>query len=290
MSKILMVGLPGTGKTTFLAALWHVVYWRKVPDSMELVELPDIRDYLVNISDNWTNCKEQIHTPTATEKLIELKLRNPSDGFQAEVVFPDLSGEWFRMQWEDRHWSKAYDQLARDSKGALIFIHPKKVREPQSITQVMELCEVLAEGEEPGDEQAVEQGIGSAMGVDWKPEFAPTQVQLIDLLQFLLFSPCVRATYRIAVVISAWDIVSALQLEPIEWLRQRLPMLHQFLAANVGVLEAKVFGISAQGGDLTRDEGKLKNTVEPSDRIVVQRGTISSHDITAPVRWVLTGR
>ena len=44
--QCLMAGLPGTGKTTFLAALWHVAKSHEVEGSMRLEKREGDQEYL----------------------------------------------------------------------------------------------------------------------------------------------------------------------------------------------------------------------------------------------------
>ena len=72
------------------------------------------------------------------------------------------------------------------------------------------------------------------------------------------------------------------------WLENELPLLNQFLESNRDLLEFKIFGISAQGGDYDGDKDKLQEEIHPSKRIIVQKetGEISS-DISLPIKWLL---
>src|SRR5690606_16707011 len=94
---------------------------------------------------------------------------------------------------------------------------------------------------------------------------------------------------RIAVVISAWDLVKESYRIPTDWLKRRLPLLHQFLLANRDRLPFKIFGISAQGAELSEDNSELQRHCRQSERIEVVsdvENEYGKHDITAPVKWV----
>ena len=52
--KILMVGLPGAGKTTYLAALWYVVnHPEEIKEALTLYCLPKNSKYLNMITVAW---------------------------------------------------------------------------------------------------------------------------------------------------------------------------------------------------------------------------------------------
>ena len=124
----------------------------------------------------------------------------------------------------------------------------------------------------------------------WDAKTSPSQVQLVDLLQFVLRRrpPTVL---RVGLIVSAWDLVRGQGLMPQQWCAARLPLLGQFLESNPGRLSAEYYGISAQGGVLPRDAERLRDFTHPSARIEVVVGIeqASSHDITLPVHRFARG-
>jgi hypothetical protein len=108
----------------------------------------------------------------------------------------------------------------------------------------------------------------------------------VDVLQFVMWLREERQLPRIALMISAWDLVTA-PLSPPEWLERRLPLLSQFLMASVRDRELRVYGISAQGGDLQRDRAALQLARNASERIRVIEGRKEHHDLSAPIKWLL---
>lgn len=80
-------------------------------------------------------------------------------------------------------------------------------------------------------------------------KYATYQSKLVDLLQI---SRRFRGTdpQKLAVVISAWDLCALEGFNPEEWLKERLPLLHQYLHANDDVCPFEIYGISAQGQSL----------------------------------------
>lgn len=284
MTKQLLVGLPSTGKTTFLAALWNVVESEEVPGSLQLERLEGDMEYLNSIREQWLTYAEVRRTPTGSTELVSMRLKDPVNGAAADLYLPDLAGETFREQWIQRRWDAEFADTAEGAEGILLFVHPHEVREPTTIREVAALqgLQALRDDEAGADEE-----------IPWQPEHAPTQVQLVDLLQFLAQSLAAQRAVRLAVVISAWDIVLKQpgRVTPDQWIERRLPLLAQFLAANPEVFEHRVYGISAQGGDL-REKGDRSALIEkevPSKRIVVQHGDAMSHDLTAPIRWIMEG-
>ena len=136
----------------------------------------------------------------------------------------------------------------------------------------------------------VKQDDAADQTVEWDPVLAPTQVQLVELLQFAIERSRAKKPIRIAVIISAWDLVESAypdELGPLRWLAARLSYLDQFLRGNFEDIKFRVYGISAQGGDLRKDLKKLQEVRFASERIQIQGLDCAPHDISEPVRWAL---
>jgi hypothetical protein len=279
--KQLLIGLPGTGKTTFLAALWYVVDSDEVLGSLQLETLHGDREHLNKIRSDWLSCRTIARTTIASEQLVSMKLTEPSGGRTTEVFFPDMSGESFRLQWKDRAWTKKYDQLVREAAGALLFVHPSTIVEPIRIDTANQLVAELAE-------EASSNSLAQDELTSWDADRAPTQVQLVELLQFLTVRTGASLPFRVSMIVSAWDLVCNDAKSPEEWLAARLPLLDQYLKANLELFETRIYGVSAQGGDLNKDTDRLQKKHKPSERIFVVGHDGNQHDLTAPVRWVMS--
>ena len=280
-NKQLMVGLPGTGKTTFLAALWHIVESGEIPGALRLERLHGNLQYLNEIRNSWLGCRPLARTVPGAERVVSMRLYEPQGRDITEVVIPDLSGESFNSQWKDRKWTKEYDSLVKAANGALIFVHPEKLKEPTRIDMADPLVAELDEngGESPSEIDDF---------IPWNPEFSPTQVKMVDLLQFLALYLNASSPLRIALIISAWDLVLNDEKAPSDWLSYHLPLLEQYLGANHDKFTTKVFGVSAQGGELEMDSAQLCSRMHASERVIVEiDGCPKSHDLTAPIKWVM---
>src|SRR4051812_40467330 len=95
-SNLLVIGLPGTGKTTFLAALWHVAESEEIPDSLRLLRISDDARHLNSIKNDWQLFRPVGRSIVAPAQHASLLVRDPVQGAEGEIVFPDLSGESFR--------------------------------------------------------------------------------------------------------------------------------------------------------------------------------------------------
>lgn len=271
----LVAGLPKAGKTTFLAALWQGLESGEIPGSLRLGSIAQHEQtYLNRIRDSWLKCEELQRTTMADEQAATVPFL-AQDGQTEALVFPDLSGESFQNQWATRQWTREFAELADQCRGCLLFVNPEHVRGAHSLADAHYANPAAA----AGDDSAT----------PWEPSIAPTQVVLVDLLQALARRASTNGVLRLALVVSAWDIVKCEQFTPDAWIARRLPLLSQYLAANGESLQLRIFGISALGGRLHSDRDRLLQFTIPSDRVEVICDAHSSADITWPVRWLLEG-
>jgi hypothetical protein len=134
--------------------------------------------------------------------------------------------------------------------------------------------------------------------VKWEARLAPTQIQLVELLQLLRERPLSASFRKLAIVLSAWDKVEEEGRSPSLFLEERLPLLHQYLTSNADGWNYKMYGVSAQGGDYQKEGehlsdaklkrlNELKDLDEPSMRIKVVSDSSVTSDLTEPLAWLM---
>lgn len=286
---IVAMGLPESGKTTFLAALWHLLTNNKVQSRLGLEKLTaEEAAYLRTIATRWTQAKKQERTFHSGNKTVKLSLKSEG-GEVFDLAFPDIAGEAFSQMWELRECTTAVAEALR-ATGVLLFIHVDKIKPPGWIADDTALAEGLGDAlaDAPGEEQPDE-------AVKWKPEFSPTQVQLVDMLRCLQAPPFEVGPRKLAVILSAWDKVENDGVSPERYLELHLPLLHQYLAHGLSADWAhRTFGVSAQGAEYddinsapSPEADRMRDIEIPSKRIKVVVGGVTSHDLTEPVNWLL---
>lgn len=279
----LLIGLPATGKTTFLAALWYVAQDGAAASSLALDHVLGDTRHLNEIRDHWLRCTRVPRTVTASESLLSLHLKEKENGRPVVIKVPDLAGELFEAQWRERHWPTKYDEMLLDAGGALLFIHPNKIQQPNRIDMIDALLE-----DEQDAETAPQASAVAATTVEWNADEAPTQVKLVELLQLIAARGISRQPFRVAVIISAWDTLLTLNETPAKWLAHQLPLLDQMLKARADVFPSTVYGLSAQGGEYADAETDPLSQISPLNRIqLAGDAVVQRHDITEPIRWLM---
>ena len=308
-SRLALVGLHGSGKTSYIAALWTIV--RRdgaVPGALSLATVPDNSEYLSKISSDWLRCNEPEHTPTEGLQTVELELKNES-GDVIAMSAPDLSGETYRDLFVARTMAPHLVELLEDVSGLLLVIHPDYQGEGVPIDDMdAELAALDIPGDEEDDEDDESQDDEdddeeedpvdsddpeAAKAKRFKRKRVISQVKVVDVMQAILYH--LDEPPRIVVLISAWDLLEKLNKTPREWLDNSLPMLSQYLE---GLEEVVVFGLSAQGGQFEKKddpEEQIEKVEElrqlpPAERPrIVNESGEASNDLTLPLRHLLEG-
>lgn len=293
--KVVMVGLPESGKTTFLAALWHVVNDAGANTALRFAKLlTDDVAYLNDITRVWRSATKQERTKAEKSHIASMNLEDRAKS-QVTLTFPDMSGESFQGMWERRECEQTLADLLTQATAILFFINSYGIKMPIWIADINELLASVA------PLQAVPASVATAatepaeakmrFARDWEPEGAPTQVQIVELLQFLISPPFGTNLQRLAIVLSAWDTVKSEGTTPDQFLAQALPLVHQYLTNSAVPYQWRTFGVSAQGGDFGNEEEvkRLRGMDDPSQWIEVQTSYNIGKDLTIPLSWLRTG-
>lgn len=285
--SMIICGLPSSGKTTFLAALWHLVSSREIETALRFESLRNgDAAHLNALATRWRSARIQDRTAITANRLVSMNLLD-AGGNPVRLTFPDLSGESYRRMWEERDCDPAVADILTAGEGLLLFVHADQIQSPRSVLEVASQSRRL--GIEIADEP----------GAPWRPRLAPTQVQIVDLLQLLRARPLGVKPQRVAIMLSAWDKVAPENRTPEAFFAERLPLLDQYLRSGADGWTWRVYGVSAQGGDYEienkemtdaqrADLEALRTLDQPSERIKVISEIGESHDLTEPVAWLMT--
>ena len=273
-NNLLLCGLPASGKTTFLAALWYLLSQKEILAALTLGALPQNRVYLNELSRKWSRFIPFERTP---DEVQEISMQLKDGPVDIDLHVPDMSGETWEAVWSTRLCAEHAAKWAQAARGIMLFLHAEKIDHPLDIMNYKAMVEAAGQTQEGADLTA------------WSPDNAPTQVVLVDILQALSMPPLGSYGRRLAVIISAWDKAQDMGMTPDKYLRIHFPLFHQFLHCSGNFSKVKVFGVSAQGGDLesTEDAKRLEAEDVPSKRIRVVEDDLTHHDLTVPIQWLM---
>ncbi|UIK20658.1 hypothetical protein [Rhizobium leguminosarum] len=125
----------------------------------------------------------------------------------------------------------------------------------------------------------------------------PAQVALCELVRYLEHLLATRrdgGKPRVAVVVSAWDMLDAetRAAGPTAYLRSQFPLFAGRIE-DFGQLEIKTFGLSIVGGDLKNNQAFKESVLgkDPSELgycVTFKNGIVEQHaDVTTPIAWAL---
>ncbi|MGH9739397.1 MAG: TRAFAC clade GTPase domain-containing protein [Candidatus Acidiferrales bacterium] len=279
--KFVMIGLPASGKTSFLAALWYLVQHEDVDHRFNLERMEGDSKHLNRISSLWASFEVVPRTAVSIERTVSMVLTDTVEKKTITLTFPDLSGESFMAQWVERHLTKGYDDFLRESVGGVLFISPLNYTKPARIASATPLLKEMGEAEQFKEEN--EEG-----SIPWDAAKSPaTQVQLVELLQFMAGREYFKPPFRLALVISAWDQLKGARISPAKWLEKEMSFLSQFLESNRRLFDSNVYGVSAQGGDYDKDVNELSRKTASERLLIEGDGVRNAHDLTELLTWLM---
>lgn len=281
-----IMGLPASGKTTFLAALWHLIEAGETECRLLLDGYRGELKYLNQISEAWRSFQKVPRTSHTGDVDVTINLLDRDTGAKGAAFFPDLAGETFDQQVEERRCKpKFIDELSVDD-GILFFINANMKGEALSIAELNAALPVDGDAKidyDEGNETSVN------LTREWEPKQLPAQVRVVQLLSDLVRPPFTARTRRLAIMISAWDLARCTNLTPCQWLAAHMPLVDQFLRSNGDYFIYQIYGVSAQGVDLGNTAGVDEaSRLTPSMRIQVVGPEEQGNDLTAPLVWLMS--
>ena len=280
-SRYLVFGFHSSGKTTFAAALWHLIDSREMQTALAKGRHVGEFRYLEEIAQAWCEGWQVERTRTEQVEAIKINLSHPESGTELILEFADLSGETFEKAFATRLCTPTLVNLVKEASGLLLFVTADRVIDDVTILDAFA-------GEE-AEQAPAEDEQGEA--TPWDPAKTPLQVQIVDLLQALLLPPFAIGPVRVAVIVSAWDLTDETSAQ--DWLAKKMPLLYQYLRNGNGAAEVRAYGVSAQGAPLSKkgespapDRDRLLALERPSERIKIVGPDVREHDLTGPLLWL----
>lgn len=260
-----IIGMPDSGKTSFIGALGYFLITNDINVSTFCLDKVNDMDYISQVAEQWAKCEKAIRTNKTAFYNISLNLFNKENGNKVNISMPDQSGEIFRHIINDRFIVKEKYKQLFECDEIWIFINPSRIKKDALIPDIPE--EIRNE-----TDKKIEMTSESHLNI---------QAEYVQILQYLCFIR--KSITNLKVVISAWDMYPKYRL-PEQVLKDKVPLVWQYLYTNKEHFKCEYWGISAQGGDL--NDKKVKEKLSDYDNqieriIVINHLGEKSNDITS---------
>jgi hypothetical protein len=282
---IVMVGVPDTGKTNFLARLWEALRGGK-----GTLVCPTPPDNIKYVEDALGHVLQGSFAPRSSKNIgesrsdvrITVTAASVTDVSSTDLLVPDVTGELWKKAVETLEMPARWMEDLQESSGAMLFVRVLS-------------DEIVA----PLDWITARGVLRGTLKLPEEKEGLPTQVVLCELLRFLevsLKSHPDGSPPRVAIIVTAYDLLDddRAALGPTRYLEREYPLFAGRLL-DAQSLSIKTFGASIVGGDLGIDE-EFRNKFLDGDMstfgfiVVEQAGAIKTIlDITRPLAWLVRG-
>lgn len=238
-NEILIIGPPGSGKTTFLAQLYGRLVGKK--GKLQLAFAPENIDGIKSAYNRLADGEETESTPSTDN--LEVKIPVFYEGQEFVLHCKDYGGEQVRDLVALMEYDKTWIERAKMNDRWILFIRPSEIEHRFDLSK---------KGYAVKDPKRTKASSYNTSD----------QSQFIELLQVLLHARGTGMkdpidTPRLLISLTCWDELNT-NLRPEEILKQKMPMFAHFVAANWLPGAFKIVGVSAQQFPLKTNEARNK--------------------------------
>lgn len=274
--KCFIAGLPGVGKTTYIAALWDIIMRQAQRLSLEFTTTPDDMTYLNDIREYWMRMRVIERSKIPAPSYIKMNLIRISDNQKMVLNMPDFMGEQYQRI-IDHTLADSIKEWINTADGMLFFID--KLEEDASKDDLEE-----DDYEEQIADRNQEKQDALALTVD---RMMITSQNLMVLKYIWANAPKIR---KLAICISSWDKKSQEGFSPEGYLENRSPVLYHFIKYHFR--NVVYYGVSAQGFDYNNLNDKKEEMTQKTQNsirafIIDEKGQ-DSPDLTIPLNYLFS--
>lgn len=272
----MIAGLPSSGKSTYIGALWYCLMHPEKIEGIKLVadkmNLADDLTVLNRLSDAYKSMKliDRNYSDKNETVLINLKVEDTDTRLQVEV--PDFLGENFRDLVEMKE-SELVSEWLKDTDTLVYFMN--EVTPPE-----------FEDDHGPEDDE-------SPMPAKEVPQFSIKTISAVAMNIMVLKCLLSKKSFKkVVIVLSWWDQKTnngTMKNNPQEYLKDNSPALFNFIQHHISNFE--IIGLSAQGQEYPKeDQGnyeeakkEIKAKMRAGKRSFVEIGDEIIHDLSLPL-------
>lgn len=260
--RLCLVGLPETGKTTYIAALWAYVNAPGPADRYHVVHPPEDAKYLTEIADAWVKGLDMPRNDSTKAPQVSFGI-GAAGKPELEFRLPDLRGEVFKtLVTKFQTDQPTIDLLA----GADVLLFVVSARNSTTFAALADMEFAVPPEGEPEPDVILD---------DLDTDFLNT-----ELLQKLCYLYADAELPPIVILVSAWDRMEdawdaeaalaasegrapdSLPASPQEVLAHIQPGFAQFVDEIARTTRVAMVGLSSTGGDVKQDPSILNRNLD----------------------------
>lgn len=273
-NSVLIIGGPNAGKTHFGGQLYGRLISRKFNYKISPNNLPADLTIFEDVINKLAEGKRAGHTEASANRNIELKINDENDN-SVVFTFPDYAGEQVNSIVDNRRINTIWKQYIEQSSSWMLFIR---------LDDLKPLEDIINKGIPEPDELKKRNAPPPPVKVSDAAHF-------VELLQILLYMKGIPSLNKInkpnlTIVLSCWDIQNLPDNTlPFQVLKQRLPLLYNFLKNTWREKSLSIIGLSSTGKTLTdeADEEYIDKTPIKFGYIINPNG-IKEEDLTLSIQ------
>jgi len=276
ITKCMIAGLPGSGKSTYIGALWYCLMH---PDNIEGIKLvadkmnlADDLTVLNRLSDAYKNMQLIDRNYSDQNETVQINLKVADSDTRLQVEVPDFLGENFRDLVELKE-SELVSKWLNDTDTLVYFMN--EVTPPE-----------FEDDHGPEDDE-------SPMPAKDVPPFSIKTISAVAMNIMVLKCLLSKKTFKkVVIVLSWWDKNTengVVPNNPQKYLKEYSPALFNFIQYHIPKFE--IIGLSAQGQEYPKeDQGnyeatkkEIKAKTREGKRSFVEIEDKILHDLSLPL-------
>lgn len=276
ITKCMIAGLPGSGKSTYIGALWYCLMHPEKIEGIKLVadkmNLADDLTVLNRLSDAYKNVKLIDRNYSDQNETVQINLKVADSDTRLQVEVPDFLGENFRDLVELKE-SELVSKWLNDTDTLVYFMN--EVTPPE-----------FEDDHGPEDDE-------SPMPAKDVPPFSIKTISAVAMNIMVLKCLLSKKTFKkVVIVLSWWDKNTdngAVPNNPQKYLKEYSPALFNFIQYHIPNFE--IIGLSAQGleypkedqGNYEETKKEIKTKTREGKRSFVEIEDEIVHDLSLPL-------
>lgn len=276
ITKCMIAGLPGSGKSTYIGALWYCLMHPEKIEGIKMVadkmNLADDLTVLNRLSDAYKYVKLIDRNYSDQNETVQINLKVADSDTRLQVEIPDFLGENFRDLVELKE-SELVSEWLKDTDTLVYFMN--EVTPPE-----------FEDDHGPEDDD-------SPMPAKEVPQFSIKTISAVAMNIMVLKCLLSKKSFKkVVIVLSWWDQKTnngTTKNNPQEYLKDNSPALFNFIQHHIPNFE--IIGLSAQGQEYPKeDQGnyevakkEIKAKMREGKRSFVEIEDEIIHDLSLPL-------